>query len=140
MKLVSDFIEVNTTGYTHMVDITEDVTAIIEKNGIKNGTAILFCVGSTCALTTIEFEPGLVNKDFPEVMEKIAPYKHDYAHHHMWRDDNGAAHLRASLVGPSLTIPIINGKLACGTWQQIVLIDFDTRARTRKIVVQIWHD
>ena len=99
--------------------------------------AVVFVVGSTAAITTIEFEPGLVNEDIDRAMEKIAPADGRYLHEETWHDDNGHAHVRASLVGPSLSVPIVDGQMTLGTWQQIVLIDFDTRTRTRKIICQI---
>lgn len=119
-----------------MVDLTREVTSLLTSSSFHEGFLILFVPGSTAALTTIEYEDGLV-QDFSSMMEKIAPRGDRYAHHMRWGDDNGHAHLRASLLGPSLTVPFARGKLALGTWQQIVFIDFDTRPRKREIVVQI---
>ena len=98
---------------------------------------MLFRSGSTAALTTIEYEPGLVEEDMTAALERIAPREGRYAHEEAWHDDNGHSHIRASLIGPSLTVPIVDGVLPLGTWQQIVLIDFDTRPRTREVIVQV---
>ena len=103
---------------------------------IKNGIVTLFVVGSTAAITTIEYEQGL-QRDFPSMLERIAPKGIEYEHDNTWHDDNGHAHIRASLIGPSLTIPFINGETSLGTWQQIVFVEMDTRSRKRKIVVQL---
>ncbi len=127
-------ITVNTKGLTDIIDITSLVQKELEKEKIKDGLVHLFVIGSTASLTTIEDDENLF-ADFKEMLEKIAPYKKDYLHHQTWGDDNGAAHLRASLLGPSLTIPVVNGKLFLGTWQRIVLVDFDTRPREREIIV-----
>ena len=97
----------------------------------------LFNIGSTASITTIEYEPGLVNYDINEALEKVAPQNGHYEHEKTWHDDNGHAHVRASLLGPSLVVPFVDGQLTLGTWQQIVLIDFDTRSRTRKIICQL---
>jgi secondary thiamine-phosphate synthase enzyme len=99
--------------------------------------ATFFVVGSTAAITTTEYEPGLVNHDIKAAFEKIAPANGRYEHEETWHDDNGHSHVRASLLGPSLTVPIVDGKLTLGTWQQIVLIDFDTRPRNRQVICQI---
>mgnify|MGYP001773581917 CR=1 FL=1 len=130
-------IELTTKGHTHIIDITQQIRKIIKEEGFTEGNVLLFATGSTCSLTTIEYEEGLVQTDFPQLMEEIAPYEYPYAHHKRWGDDNGAAHIRASLMGPSIIIPFFNGELLCGTWQQIVFIDFDTRPRKRKIICQI---
>ena len=103
---------------------------------MKNGIITLFVIGSTAAITTIEYEPGL-QQDFPNMLEKIAPKRIEYQHDNTWHDGNGHSHLKASLIGPSLTIPFINGQTSLGTWQQIVFVEMDTRSRERKIVVQI---
>lgn len=129
-------IQVKTKGFTDIIDLSDEIEKFLTESKIKEGTLIVFVPGSTAGITTIEYEPGL-KKDIGEILEKIAPYKKDYEHHKTWGDDNGAAHIRAALIGPSQAIPIINGRLACGTWQQVVLIDFDTSARTRKVVLQL---
>lgn len=126
----------DTRGNGHTVDITSDLQAAIRASGIRDGVAVLFVLGSTAALTTMEYEPGLVN-DLQRVFEQIAPANAPYAHEARWGDDNGHAHVRASLLGPSLTVPIVQGEATLGTWQQVVLIDFDTRPRQRRVAVQI---
>ena len=130
-------IEVHTQGNCDIIDLTGRIHEIIGRGDVKQATVVLFNIGSTAGLTTIEFEPGLVNHDFKAAFEKIAPQNGTYQHELTWNDDNGHAHVRASLLGPSLSVPVLDGKLALGTWQQIVLIDFDTRSRDRKIICQI---
>lgn len=125
-----------TAGFCDIIDITDQVRQHLEKEKINNGLAILFVSGSTAALTTIEHEPGLI-QDLKEFVEKIIPSDRRYHHDDRWGDDNGFSHLRASLFGPSLAIPIEHGRLCLGTWQQIVMLDFDNRARTREITVQL---
>jgi secondary thiamine-phosphate synthase enzyme len=134
--LFSDTIEINTKGFSDTIDITEKVTTIAEKSGIDNGLVTVFCKGSTGTVTTIEYEPGVI-KDLQRVLEKIAPSNVPYEHDKRWGDGNGFSHVRAALMKPSLSIPLIDKKLFLGTWQQIVFIDFDNRARHRTIVVQI---
>ena len=129
-------IEVKTNGNCHIVDITEKVNQQIAVSGITNGTVTIFNIGSTAGITTIEFEPGLVNYDMATAYEKIAPANARYEHEETWHDDNGHSHVRASMLGPSIVVPIVDGQMTLGTWQQVVLIDFDTRPRTRKIVCQ----
>jgi len=136
MKIATDKVCLSTKGHTDVIDITEQVSTAVQKSSLENGIATLFVIGSTAALTTIEFEPGLVH-DIKVAFEKIAPAKGHYQHHERWGDDNGNSHVRASLLGPSLTIPFNNGKLTLGTWQQIILIDFDTSGRQREVVVQM---
>jgi len=136
MSVFSDEINIQTKGEVDIVDITSDVTEVVNKSKIKDGIACVFVSGSTGALTTIEYEPGLI-QDLPRALERIVPKNINYKHHETWHDDNGHSHVRASLVGPSLTIPINNGKLIYGTWQQLVFIELDTRSRNRIIFVQI---
>lgn len=119
-----------------MHDITPFIAEAIKNSAMTSGIAAVFVVGSTAAITTIEYEPGL-QKDMATAMERIAPTNAYYAHEERWRDDNGHSHIRASLVGPALVVPFAEKKLELGTWQQIVLIDFDTRPRSRKIIVQM---
>lgn len=119
-----------------MLDITSSVQNVIVKSGIKSGTCTIFCPGSTGAITTIEYEGGLL-QDFPQAMERIAPMNAVYQHHLRWHDGNGHSHIRASVVGPSLTVPFIDGHLILGTWQQITFVDFDTKSRVRNIQVMI---
>lgn len=125
-----------TRGHYDFVNVTEQVTAFVEQSGIKEGLAVVFARGSTVALTTMEYEPGLI-EDLKETLERLAPEDADYRHHQAWGDRNGAAHIKSALIGTDLTIPIERGKLVLGTWQQIVLIDFDERPRTREIVVRV---
>jgi secondary thiamine-phosphate synthase enzyme len=134
--VATDTITLNTKGFTDVIDITERVTKIAEKTGIQNGLVTIFCSGSTGGVTTIEFESGVIN-DLKKAIEKIAPSNVSYEHDKRWGDGNGFSHVRAALMKPSLTIPVVNGKLALGTWQQIVFMDFDNRGRNRKVVVQI---
>ena len=119
-----------------MIDVTSRVRDIISGRGIDSGLAVVFVPGSTAAVTAIEYEPGL-KKDIDRFLERILPYGDDYRHHQTWHDDNGAAHLQAAMIGPSLSVPVVNGELTLGTWQQIVVIDCDTRPRKRRIVVQL---
>lgn len=133
--------KIATKGHSDIIDITEKVAAAVSKSKIKNGIATVFVIGSTASISTMEFEPGLC-KDIPAVLEKIAPMKpaSRYEHTKTWGDDNAAAHVRATLIGPSCVVPFENGNLLLGQWQQLVLIDFDTRARQREVVVQIVGD
>lgn len=137
IDLETRHIEFSTNGRTHIVDITKMVQNEIYDSGFTEGQVTLFAIGSTTGLSTIEFEPGLVHTDIAEMFDKLAPYGVPYAHNDTWGDDNGAAHVRSTLQGSSLAVPFINKKLTLGTWQQIIFLDFDTRARSRKVVVQI---
>jgi secondary thiamine-phosphate synthase enzyme len=136
MPVYSDEIAISSKGECDMVDITKDVEAIVEKSRIKNGIVCLFVAGSTGAITTIEYEPGL-RKDLPLALERIAARSDYYHHHETWNDGNGHSHVRASIIGPSLTIPVVNSRIVHGMWQQIVFIELDIRKRNRRIVVQI---
>jgi secondary thiamine-phosphate synthase enzyme len=136
MAIVTDSLAVATRGDSQMVDLTARVQEVVERHGFREGQALVFVSGSTAGLTTVEFEPGL-QKDLPAALERIAPRDIRYAHEETWHDDNGHSHVRASLLGPSLTVPFRDGRLLVGTWQQIVLIDFDTRPRRRDVVVQV---
>ena len=130
-------LKVQTGGDCDIVNITEQVSETIAKSGLSNGTVTVFNVGSTAGVTTTEYEPGLVNHDIAAAFEKIAPRNSRYEHEKTWHDDNGHAHVRASVLGPSLAIPVIDGQMTLGTWQQIILVDFDTRPRTRTVICQI---
>lgn len=125
-----------TAGYCDIIDITPKLRAEIHKENIHKGSITAFVSGSTAALTTIEHEPGLI-EDLKEFVERLIPSKRRYHHDDRWGDDNGFSHLRASLFGPSITIPIEDGNACLGTWQQVILLDFDNRPRTREIVVQL---
>lgn len=136
MDVITEHIEISTQGNSEVIDITDEVSKKIEKSGLKDGIITLFVSGSTASITTTEYEPGL-RKDIPEILDRLIPQKARYHHDDTWGDGNGHAHVRASFLGPSLTVPFSKGKLLLGTWQQIVLIDFDNRARYRNIIVQI---
>ena len=136
MKVLSDTMSFTTGGFNDMIDITSEVSHKLTENGLKNGTVTLFVPGSTGGFTTIEYESGLV-KDFTELMEKIIPSDVTYHHDARWGDGNGFSHVRAALMKPSLTVPLIKQQLILGTWQQIVFMDFDNRNRQREIVVHI---
>ncbi len=139
MKIINETIPISTRGFTDIIDITSSVQKFVARSGIKNGQATIFVSGSTAGITTIEYEPGLL-KDLPEAFEKIAPMNVRYHHDDRWGDGNGYAHVRASLLGASLVIPVSDAQLTLGTWQQIVLIDFDNRAREREVVVQVFGE
>ena len=127
---------VKTTGQGDAHDVTSAVSAAVAESGVSSGIATIFVVGSTAAVTTIEFEPGAV-ADLNAVFERLAARDGDYRHHERWGDDNGSSHVRAAMLGPSLTVPFRQGALLLGTWQQIVLIELDTRPRTRQFIVQV---
>ncbi|MGD2294547.1 MAG: secondary thiamine-phosphate synthase enzyme YjbQ [Candidatus Aminicenantes bacterium] len=135
MKVLSESLSFSTNGYCDMHDLTDAVYQKMSSHGLKNGTVTLFVPGSTGGFTTIEYEGGLV-KDFEELMEKVAPSNVTYHHDARWGDGNGFSHIRASLIGPSLTVPFNDGRLTLGTWQQIVFVDFDNRSRSRTIQLQ----
>ena len=139
MTCYCDNILVKTKGEVDIIDLTGDIEEIIIKSKIKNGIACIFVGGSTGAISTVEYEPGLI-KDIPRMLEKIAPKNIDYDHHQTWHDDNGHSHVRSFLIGPSLTVPIRDGTLVHGTWQQIVFVELDTNNRTRNIYVNVVGD
>lgn len=120
-----------------MVDITAEVARAVSRSGVRDGIVTVFHVGSTAGLTTTEFEPGLAEHDLEAAFERIAPADGHYVHEQTWHDDNGHSHVRASLLGPSLSVPFVEGHLMLGTWQQIVLVDFDTRPRQRTVICQM---
>jgi secondary thiamine-phosphate synthase enzyme len=130
-------IQIGTKGNGQILNMTPQAVEAVAESGVLAGTATFFVVGSTAAITTTEYEPGLVNHDIKAAFEKIAPQNAHYEHEETWQDDNGHSHVCASLLGPSLTVPIVDGKLTLGTWQQIILIDFDTSSRNRQIICQI---
>ncbi len=136
MRLVTESISLSTRGDTDIIDITPQVSSLVSEHKFKQGQALVFVSGSTAGITTIEYEPGLL-KDIPAVFEKIAPQGARYHHEETWHDGNGHSHVRAALLGCSLTVPFDDGRLLLGTWQQIVLIDFDNRPRRREVVVQM---
>jgi secondary thiamine-phosphate synthase enzyme len=132
----SDTIPIDTGGFGDTTDITAGVSRIAEAAKVRDGIVTVFSQGSTATVTTIEYEPGVVN-DLKKALEKIAPSDISYEHDKAWGDGNGFSHVRAALLKPSLTVPLIGGKMTLGTWQQIVFIDFDNRPRKRKIIVQV---
>ncbi len=136
MTVATAHISISTQGHADVVDLTDDLRGVLRDSGLTGGTATLFVTGSTASLSTIEYEPGAV-KDIGRILEEIAPEGGRWAHHATWGCDNGAAHARACLMGPSLTVPFTDSAPLLGTWQQVVLLDFDTRPRSRKIVVQM---
>ena len=135
MQILTKFIEISSKGHSDIIDLTPDVHRHLNASGLQEGQVTVFASGSTAAITTIEYEPGLL-RDIPDVLNKIAPEGAPYHHDATWGDGNGNSHVRAALLGPSLTIPFVNGDLLLGTWQQIVLVDCDNRSRNRKISVQ----
>jgi secondary thiamine-phosphate synthase enzyme len=137
--IVTRRIQLKTQGHGDLYDITSEVNQEIRESGIHQGIVIVFTPSSTSALTTIEHESGVV-RDLGEALERMVPSDSEYHHNLRWRDGNGYAHVRHALVGPSLTVPLVQGRLSLGTWQQIVFIDFDNRPRSRSLVVQIMGD
>jgi len=133
----TETIQIATAGNCDIVDITAQVQGVIDSSGVGGGVVVVFNVGSTAGIITVEYEPGLVNHDIEAAMEKIAPRNGRYEHELTWHDDNGHSHVRASLLGPSLSVPFVDGRLMLGTWQQIVLVDFDTRRRERTVICQV---
>ena len=136
MRVYQEEIVVKSRGETDIIDISGRVGEVVSRSGIRAGTAHIFVVGSTAAITTIEYEPGL-KEDLPAALERIAPKNAEYKHHLRWGDGNGHSHIRASIVGPSLSVPFVDRKLTLGTWQQIALVDFDVRARKRTVEVML---
>ena len=130
-------IQIQTRGNNHVINITDEISRAVGGSGLTDGIVTVFNVGSTAGITTTEFEPGLANHDIEAAFERIAPANGRYEHEETWHDDNGHSHVRASLLGPSLSVPLVDGRLTLGTWQQIILVDFDTRARRRTVICQI---
>ena len=136
MVVLTKTVQIKSKGENDMIDITQETAAFISEGNTKNGIITVFVAGSTAAVTTIEYEPGL-KSDFRNMLSRIAPHDIDYEHDNTWHDGNGHSHVRASLVGPSLTIPFRNRSLMLGTWQQIVIVEMDTQPRQRSIIIQI---
>ncbi|MBU9889709.1 MAG: secondary thiamine-phosphate synthase enzyme YjbQ [Candidatus Omnitrophica bacterium] len=136
MKIINEEILVGTCGDPDLVDLTGEIVRLLEKSGLSRGSLTVFVVGSTAAISAFEFEPGLV-QDVKALYERLIPRKTGYSHDASWGDANGFSHLRSMLQGPSLVIPFEQGKLALGTWQQVVLAEFDNRPRERRVVVQL---
>jgi len=136
MTVTNRSIQLNTGGNCDIIDITSEVAREVSNSGISSGTVTIFIAGSTAGVTTIEFEPGLL-ADFKDMWERVIPRNIPYQHDRAWGDGNGHSHVRASLLSASLTIPFVNKRLTLGTWQQIVIIDFDNRPRSREIIIQV---
>lgn len=134
--VVQQKFQIETRGHRHMHDITSQVTEIIAESGISTGTAHVFNIGSTGVIGTIEFEPGL-ERDLPEILDKLFPPSQDYGHEQTWHDGNGHSHLQASTLGPSVTIPVANRRPVLGTWQQVFHLECDIKPRRREIVVTV---
>jgi len=136
LPVVTATISARTRGDGDAIDITMDLAEAVRESGLLDGVATLFIGGSTAAITTIEYEPGAVC-DLQSVFEELAPRDRDWKHHLRWGDHNGHSHVRAAMLGPSLSVPFVGQELSLGTWQQVVLVDFDCRPRTREVVVQM---
>jgi len=134
--IITEKLTLKTKGATDLIDITEEVSRVLKSSGLKEGSVTVFVVGSTAAIATFEYEPGLI-KDMRELYDKLVPQRAAYHHDNTWGDANGFSHLRAALQGPSLTIPFSGGSLLLGTWQQVVLAEFDNRPRQRQVIVQV---
>lgn len=136
MGVYSDEIEIRTKGENDILDISSEVARIIAESGLKDGIVCVFVSGSTGSITTIEYEPGLL-EDLPDALERLAPKNMTYQHHLRWQDGNGHSHVRAAIMGPSLTLPFKNGQPILGNWQQIAFVEMDVKSRSRKIHVQL---
>ena len=136
MTVVTKEIALQSRGNCHIIDITPQVTNNVEQSGVDNGIVTLFVIGSTAGITTIEYEPNLLS-DFKNMWDRVIPQNISYEHNRTWGEGNGHSHVRASTLGASLTVPVVNKRLTLGTWQQIVFVDFDNRPRARRIVIQI---
>lgn len=136
MAVITKTLSFQTKGENDIIDITDKVIEALNTTKLVNGIVVIFVPGATGAVTTIEYEPGLL-VDFPNILEKIAPKSLLYEHEKRWHDGNGHSHVRASLIGPSITVPFIDQNLTLGTWQQIVFLELDARSRNRKIILQI---
>lgn len=136
MTVKTTSISLSTRGNADIQDITDQIADAISNSGLTSGTATVFCPSSTSALTTIEYETGAVS-DLKRLFDEIIPPDREYAHNERWHDGNGHSHVRAALLGPSLTIPFVNGELTLGTWQQVIYLDFDNRPRKRELVLQL---
>lgn len=132
-----DTIRLETRGDGHILDLSDALARIVRDSGVRTGRATAMVVGSTAALSTVEYEPGLVEHDIVDALERVAPEEGTYRHEETWNDDNGHSHVRATLVGPSLALPVVEGEVPFGRWQQPVLLDFDTRPRERTVVVTV---
>lgn len=136
LTVKTDRVSLNTSGEGDIIDITGTVNESVRKSGLKNGVATIFVPGATGALTTVEYEPGLL-KDLPNALERVAPKHFSYEHEKRWHDGNGHSHIRASIIGSSLSVPFIDASLTLGTWQQIIFMELDVRSRSRHLIVQM---
>lgn len=136
MAVKTASLSLSTRGNTDVHEITDKVRELVAQSGLKTGVVTIFCPSSTSGLTTVEYEPGCVN-DLKRMFEELVPANRFYDHNDTWDDGNGHSHMRASLLGPSLSVPFVDGRLTLGTWQQIVYLDFDIRPRRRELIVQI---
>jgi secondary thiamine-phosphate synthase enzyme len=134
--VITEELQLETAGHTDFIDVTPAVQDRVRASGLSAGIVTVFCPGATGGLTTVEWEDGVL-ADVRQVFDEIVPPDRDYRHHRRWGDDNGSAHVRAALIGPSLTVPFADGRLTLGTWQHIAFLDFDTRPRSRRLVVQV---
>ncbi len=137
MAVHSETIRLSTRPGPQALDITREVTAAVAKSGVSDGLACVFTPSSTSAVLTNEFEPGLMEEDLPAALERLFPESMDYGHERRWGDGNGHSHVRAAFLGPSLTVPVVNGRLALGTWQQVVFLELDNKPRRREVLVQV---
>ena len=136
MAVITGSVSLSTISDTDIHDITDAIASVISNSGLKAGTVTIFCPSSTSALTTIEYESGAVS-DLKRLFDEIVPQNREYAHNARWHDGNGHSHTRAALLGPSLTIPFVEGRLTLGTWQQVIFVDFDNKPRRRELVLQM---
>ena len=136
MRVITKMVQLRSSIENDIINVTEQISGALKENELQNGIITVFIAGSTAAVTTIEYEPGL-RHDFPKMLSRIAPKDIQYHHDDTWHDGNGHSHVRASLIGPSLTVPFSNGNLILGTWQQIVVIEMDTKPRKRTLTLQI---
>lgn len=136
MAVISKSISLSTKGNADIYDITDQITNAVSNSGLASGIATVFCPSSTSALTTIEFESGAIT-DLRRLFDEIIPSNRAYAHNERWHDGNGHSHVRAALLGPSITVPFVGGQLTLGTWQQVIYVDFDNRPRQRQLIVQL---
>ena len=139
MAVFTGYLDFDTKGDTDIIDVTSRVAGIVASSGVKDGIVLVFAPGSTAAITTIEYEPGLVF-DLREALERLIPQDMYYEHHERWHDGNGHSHIRASLLGQSRSFPVVNGDIMLGTWQQIIFIDLDNRPRSRRVLVQVYGE
>jgi len=136
MVVYTETLSIKTRGEVDIIDITSEVERVVSSSGVKNGIAVVFNKGSTGAISTIEYEPGLI-EDLPAALERLFPKDMEYKHHLRWHDGNGHSHVRATFLKPSLSVPVIDGSMPLGTWQQIIFIELDVRPRERNIIVQV---